>query len=246
MLYASTRHSSPSVTFTRAMWNPYAADGGLYLPERLHVLPSAVLSNMSRMTMAEIGFIVFKAALDEEFSSAEIKDIVESIYTFPVPLIGLGKDAAVMELFEGPTLAFKDFGARTTAALLKRTIESRSDKPVNIIMATTGNTGSAMATALAGMKDVNVYIVFPRGTATRALENQFTTLGGNIHPVEVSGTLDACSTLVTTALSDPELNRKFTMLSVNSANIARILGQTVYIIFTESRVCLPPILTSLS
>lgn len=236
MLYSSTRHSSPHISFAEAMWHPYAPDGGLYLPETIPALPKPVLANMSEMTMAEIAYIVFKAAVGDEFDSSEIKEIVESVYTFPVPMVKLDDTMSVMELFEGPTLAFKDFGARTTAQLLARTLKKGGDKPVNIIMATTGNTGSAMATALAGMKDVNVYIVFPRGTATRALENQFTTLGGNIHPIEVSGTLDACSTLVATALGDTELNRKFTMLSVNSANLARLLGQTVYYFYGVSRL----------
>lgn len=236
MLYASTRHSSHPVSFVEAMWHPYAPDGGLYLPEKVPVLPRPVLANMSEMTMAEIAYVVFNACIGEVFSSAAIKELVERVYSFPVPLVNLDENTAVMELFEGPTLAYKDFGARVVARLLSMTAAANGGRPVNVMICTTGNTGSAMATALAGMKGINVFIVFPRGTATRALENQFTTLGGNIYPIEVSGTLDACSTLVATALGDAELNNDFTMLSVNSANIARLLGQTVYYFYGVSRL----------
>lgn len=218
------------------MWNPQASDGGIYLPENVPSIPSPVLRNMSQMSLAEIGYVVFKAVLGDEFSSPEIKNLVQEIYNFAVPLKKLDEDLFVLELFEGPTLAFKDFGARATAKLLKLTARRYSHKPVNVMIATTGNTGSAIANALAGVENVNVFIVFPRGTATRALENQFTTIGGNIHAIEVNGSIDACYTLVATALNDVELRRKYTMLSANSGNIARLLGQTVYYFYGVSRV----------
>lgn len=236
MKYISTRHNSPQVSFAHAMWHPQAPDGGLYLPEFIPSLPKPVLDNMADMTMAEIGYVVFNAALGSDFTSSEIKEIVERAYNFQAPVVHLNERIAVLELFEGPTLAFKDFGARVTARLLEKTLSSAQGKPVNILIATTGNTGSAMANALAGVKNVNLFVVFPRGTATRALENQFTTPGGNIYPVEVSGSIDACSTLVATALSDPELNGRFKMLTVNSGNIARLLGQTVYYFYGVSRL----------
>lgn len=236
MVYTSTRHNSPGVSFTEALWHTHAPDGGLYVPRTVSVLPEPVLANMAEMTLSEIGFVVFKAALENEFSSAEIKDIVERAYNFSVPLVELDEQTTVMELFNGPTLAFKDFGARAIARLLEKTALRNSDKPVNLLIATTGNTGSAMANAFAGMKNINVFIVFPRGTATRALENQFTTVGNNIYPIEVSGSIDACLTLVATALNDPELNARYTMLSVNSGNIARLLGQTVYYFYGVSRM----------
>ena len=236
MLYTSTRHNSQYITFSDALWHPKAPDGGLYLPSHISSLPKPVLANMAEMSLAEIAYVVFKNALNDEFSSAQIKDIVERAYNFPAPLVELNDRLSVLELFEGPTLAFKDFGARVTARLLKHTLSKSDGRPVNILIATTGNTGSAMANALAGMKNINVFIVFPRGTATHALESQFTTPGGNIYPIEVSGSIDACYTLVTTALSDTELNTRFTMLSVNSGNIARLLGQTVYYFYGVSRI----------
>lgn len=236
MLYTSTRHKSPKVRFSEAVWHPHASDGGLYLPETLPILPKPVLANMSQMTMAEIGYVVFKALLGDDFSSADIKSIVEDAYNFSVPLVELTDRMSVMELFEGPTLAFKDFGARVTARFLEETAFKTKGRPVNILIATTGNTGSAMANALAGKKNINVFVVFPRGTATRALENQFTTPGGNIYPVEVSGTIDSCYTLVATAMSDPDLRKDFIMLSGNSGNITRLLGQTVYYFYGVSRI----------
>ena len=236
MLYISTRHSSKPVSFTDALWHPTATDGGLYVPMNVPTLPKPVIDNMSQMTVAEIAYVVFKAALENEFSSSQIKNIVERAYNFPVPIVTLDERISVLELFEGPTLAFKDFGARATARLLEETLERSGDRPVNVLIATTGNTGSAMANALAGVKGINVFVVFPRGTATRALESQFTTPGGNIYPIEVSGSIDACYTLVATALSDPELNNKYRMLSVNSGNIARLLGQTVYYFYGVSHL----------
>lgn len=236
MLYSSTRHKSPKVSFIEALWHPKAGDGGLYLPDQVTLLPPPVLANMSEMSLTEIGYVVFKAALGNEFTSSQIKEIVDSVFNIRIPIRRLDENMSVMELFEGPTLAFKDFGARTTARLLEHTASFTDGKPVNVLIATNGNTGSAMANALAGKKNINVFVVFPRGTATRALENQFTTVGGNIHPIEVSGSIDACYTLVATALSDPELNEKYTMLSVNSGNIARLLGQTVYYFYGVSRL----------
>ncbi len=236
MKYTSTRHNSPQTTFVDALWHPNAPDGGLYMPESIPVLPKAVLANMADMSMAEIGYVVFKAAIGDEFSSAEIKDIVERAYNFNAPMVDLSDNATVIELFEGPTLAFKDFGARATARLLEATAATVTDGKLNVLIATTGNTGSAMANALAGAKNINVFIVFPRGTATRALENQFTTPGRNIIPVEVSGSIDACQTLVATAIGDKELNDRLIMLSGNSGNIARLLGQTVYYFYAVSRM----------
>lgn len=239
MKYISTRHSSSQVSFTQALWHPKAPDGGLYLPVHLPVLPKAVLSNMSEMNLAEIAYVVFNALIGNEFPSADIKDIVDSVYNFRAPLVHLGPDLSVLELFHGPTLAFKDFGARTTAALLRHTVSHSKGRPVNILIATTGNTGSAMANALAGVPGVNVFVIFPKGTATRALESQFTTPGGNIHPVEVNGTIDACQTLAATALADTDLNRRYLMLSGNSGNLARLLGQTVYYFYAVSRLNAP-------
>lgn len=236
MRYTSTRHNSAPVSFAEALWHPTAPDGGLYLPESLPVIPKPVLDNMAEMNMAEIGYVIFKAFLGEDFTSSEIKSFTDQTYSFKAPMVELNHQMSVLELFEGPTLAFKDFGSRAIAKLLEMTVSRRSDKPVNILVATTGNTGSAIANALAGVKNMNVFVVFPRGTATRALESQFTTPGGNIHPIEVNGSIDACQTLVATALSDAELKADSIMLSVSSGNIARLLGQTVYFFYGVSRL----------
>jgi len=237
MKYISTRNNSPSITFKEALWRPLAPDGGLYLPENIPTLPEAVLANMQRMTLPEIGYVVLRATIGDEFSSAEIKNIVDSALTFDAPIVNLSDHLGVIELFEGPTLAFKDFGARIMARLLDVNGDSiHSKHPLNILIATTGNTGSAMASALRRVKNVNVFIVFPRGTAGRALESQFTTLGGNIYPIEVNGSLDACHTLVATALNDPELKKTYNLSSANSGNIARILGQTIYYFYGVSRI----------
>lgn len=235
MKYSSTRHSSPDVSFFEALWHPKANDGGLYMPEFIPTIPQAVLHNMAQMSLAEIAYVVFTAVLSDEFTSAEIKEIVERAYNFPAPMVRLDDRVSVVELFGGPTLAFKDFGARITAEFLRLT-SSRINRPINVFISTTGNTGSAMANALAGSPGINVFVVFPRGTATRALESQFTTAGRNIHAVEVNGSIDACYSLVENALTDAELNKHFVQMSVNSGNIARILGQTVYYFYAVSRL----------
>lgn len=240
MKYSSTRHISPDVSFCEAVIHPFATDGGLYLPSAVPVLPSAVLENMADMTLAEIGYVVLNAYIGDEFTSNEIKDIADRAFTFPVNITGLADDKFVAELFEGPTLAFKDFGARVLARVLEILCQRRRDAGIsrgfNVIMATTGNTGSAVANALTGVKGVNVYVVFPKGTATRALENQFTTPGGNVHAIEVNGTIDQCQSMVSAAIFDRELTANADLISAGSANIARILGQSVYYFYVVSRV----------
>lgn len=236
MKYIGTRHKTGPVRFVDALWHPQATDGGLYMPAAIPELPAPVLRNMSSMSVAEIAYVVFNAFLGGEFSASKIKQIVEDVYNFDIPIVRLDSSTYIAELFGGPTLAFKDFGARAMARLLRETSDREGAQPVNVMIATTGNTGSAVANALAGAKGINVFIVFPRGTATRALENQFTTPGGNIYPVEVSGSIDLCYELVSRALSDVELNSKFTMMSANSGNIARLIGQTVPWFYSVSRL----------
>ena len=228
MRFISTRHNTPSVSLVEAMYRPIAQDGGLYMPESLPVLPHAVIDNMKEMTIAEIGYVVLNALLGDYFSSSELKQLAESALNFPVPMATLDNGISILELFEGPTLSFKDFGARIMARLLELAFKPTEGQKLNIVMATTGNTGSAMASALAGIKNVNVFVVFPRGTAGRALESQFTTLGGGIIPVEVNGTIDDCHAMVASALRDTSINSQLKILSANSINIARLLGQTIY------------------
>lgn len=237
MKYTSTRHNSPAASFKNALLYPLAADGGLYLPESIPTIPAPVIANMSDMTLAEIGYVVLRAAVGDEYTSSDIKLIVDRALSFETPIVPLTENVSVLELFDGPTLAFKDFGARIMGCLLDIDNENvSSSRPLNILIATTGNTGSAIASALRRVKNVNVFIVFPRGTAGRALESQFTTLGGNIYPIEVNGSLDACQTLVATALNDPELQKSYNLSSANSGNIARILGQTIYYFYGVSRL----------
>lgn len=237
MKYISTRHNSPKVSFREALKSPIAPDGGLYLPENIPVLPKAVLANMSEMSLPEIGYVVLNATVGSDYSPSVIKEIAVRAFNIMTPIVTLDESKSVVELFEGPTLAFKDFGARLLAALLEQSLrDTPPAKPLNIIIATTGNTGSAMANALSKLRNVNVFIVFPRGTATRALESQFTTPGGNIYPVEVSGTIDACQTLVATALTDTALTDHISFTTANSGNPARLLGQTVYYFYAVSRL----------
>lgn len=228
MKFISTRHNSPSVTLAEAMLRPLAPDGGLYMPQNIPVLPRAIIANMSDMSMPEIGYVILNALLGRDFTSSQLKSVADRALNFKAPMLDLGDGITAIELFEGPTLAFKDYGARIMARLMELAVTESGHDKLNIVIATTGNTGSAMASALAGVKNVNVFIVFPRGTAGRALESQFTTLGGNIIPVEVNGTIDDCHAMVAATLKDETLSQKLLLSTANSTNIARILGQTVY------------------
>lgn len=236
MKLISTRHSSPPVSLTQSMLQPLAPDGGMYLPAGLPRLPKAFLDNFRQMSMAQIGYVLLSSLSDNEFSNRQIKAVLDKAYAIDVPLVSLDGDTAVMELFHGPTLAFKDFGARLMAGLLDSSSRVSPSSPINILIATTGNTGSALAGALAGVKGVNVIIVFPRGTAGRSLESQFTTLGRNIYPLEIQGGIDTCHTLVATAFNDPELRDTLRLSTANSANPARLLGQMAYFFYGVSHM----------
>lgn len=236
MKFTSTRHNSPLVSLAEAIFRPVATDGGLYLPEFIPELPRPVLANMSEMTMEEIGYVILNAFLGKDFEASELKKVAATALNFPSPMLTLPNGITILELFEGPTLSFKDFGARVMGRLLELALRPSEKEKLNIVMATTGNTGSAMASALSGIKNVNVFVVFPRGTAGRALESQFTTLGGNIIPVEVSGTIDDCHAMVATVVNNAELRSRLRILSANSINIARILGQTIYYFYGVSHL----------
>ncbi len=229
MRYISTRHSSPSVSLLDAILNTSAADGGVYLPEAIPQLPEAFFNNFKEMSPAEIAYVISNSLFGQDIDSAALKQIVNSVLNFPVVVNNVERNIYVLELFHGPTLAFKDFGARFMARLIEQSPRLSSLNRINIIVSTTGNTGSAIANAFAGIGKAHVYILFPPNSANRALERQFTTLGGNIHPIEIQGNIDDCAKLAKQVLVDRSLNDdKVVTISANSANVARLLPQTFY------------------
>ncbi len=228
MLYYSTKDHDDRVSLKEAILNSGGALDGLYMPERLPNIPRAFFNNFGDMSLKDISYVISNQLFGRDIDSARLKQIVDQAINFDAPIKKLKDNVYVLELFHGPTMAFKDFGARFMAKMFELNGWLRSDKKLAILVATTGNTGAAIANAFAGLKNLNVYILFPKGRSTRQLEAQFTTLGGNIFPIEVSGTIDDCRRLVAMAFNDKSLSNEIWMTSANSANIARLLPQTFY------------------
>lgn len=230
MNYLSTNHKSEPVNLAYAILHSRAADGGLFWPARLPRIPKAFFNNFTEMSLTEIAYVVSNQLFGEAVPSGELKDIIERSFNFPLPVVQVADRLYAAELFHGPTLAFKDFGARFMARMLRSLMLSgkgkiASGEKLHVLIATTGNTGSAIANGFHNIPDVEVYVVFPRGVAGRQLEAQFTTLGDNIHALEVQGTIDDCQALVAQAYSDDDLNRRLHLSSANSVNIIRLLPQ---------------------
>lgn len=229
MRYFSTRDPLQSVSLEDAVIKGLASDGGLFIPEKIHKLPKTFFENIENFTPAEIAFAVADAFFGDDIPRVELKKIVEETVSFPVPVVEVTKDIFALELFHGPTMAFKDFGARFMSRLLRYFIQSSQNKKnVNVLVATSGDTGSAVANGFVGVDGINVIILYPSGKVSPAQEAQFTTLGQNVTALEVDGVFDDCQRIVKEAFNNKELNDKFFLTSANSINIARLLPQTFY------------------
>ncbi|HRN04706.1 MAG TPA: pyridoxal-phosphate dependent enzyme, partial [Muribaculaceae bacterium] len=226
MQYISTGHNSPSVTLAQAVLCSHAPDGGLYMPASLPQIPDAFFRNFQGMTASEIAYVLATHFFSDDIPAQALKEMVDRTINFDIPLRRIDNDIYVLELFGGPTLTFKDIGARFMASLLRHI--GTGSLPLNIIVASCGNTAGAIANAMAPLSSVNVFVLFPRNSSNRQLERQYTTLGGNIHAIEVHGNIDDCLALMRQALSDPVLQRKAMMTCANSANIGRLLPETFY------------------
>jgi threonine synthase len=239
MQYNSTQLHARRATLAEAVMQSRANDGGLYMPDHLPVIPDAFFKNFAEMSFAEIAYVLGNLLYGPEISSANIKHIVERSFNFEVPIVKVSANIYALELFHGPTMAFKDFGARFMARMLKyipNIQKPGGSKKLHVLVATTGNTGSAIANGFAGIDDVEVYILFPRGRVSRQQEAQFTTIGGNVHALEVQGTIDDCQRMVRQAFEDEELNFKAALTSANSLNIARLLPQTFYYFYGMAKL----------
>jgi len=227
MKYYSTNRNSPSVTFEEALMKGLAPDGGLYMPESIPALEKSFLENLENLSFQEIAFEIAKRFIEEEIAEDDLKEIVNEAINFPAPLIRLDENISVLELFHGPTLAFKDFGARFMAKAMGHFI-SKHNRTVNILVATSGDTGSAVANGFYDTPGINVFILYPKGKVSYIQEKQLTTLDKNITALEIDGTFDDCQRLVKSAFVDTELNKKMNFSSANSINFARLLPQTFY------------------
>ena len=225
MRFFSTKNNAVSVGFKDALFQGLAEDGGLYMPETIpHLGTDFFQSNLSYSECA-VGMI--HPFTKDDLTLAQLSDICELAFDFPIPIKKLNETDSVLELFHGPTLAFKDFAARFMARTMSHFLENEN-KEITILVATSGDTGSAVANGFFNIEGIKVIILYPSNRVSAIQEKQLTTLGGNITALEINGTFDDCQRMVKSAFQDAELRSRFTLSSANSINVARLLPQSVY------------------
>jgi threonine synthase len=230
MKYFSTNHQAPDATLREAVVRGLAPDRGLYMPKQINVMPREFFEHIDEMTFREMSFEVAKAFFGDDVDEPSLKQIVDDTLAFETPVVNVEQNIYTLELFHGPTLAFKDVGARFMARLLQYFIkkEGLGNSRVNVLVATSGDTGSAVANGFLGVDGIHVYVLYPKGKVSKIQECQFTTLGQNITALEVDGVFDDCQALVKSAFMDTELNEHMALTSANSINVARFLPQAFY------------------
>ena len=215
-------------TLHEAVVKGLAGDRGLYMPETIKTLPQSFFDNIDKLSFQEIAFTVAQAFFGEDVNEEDLRKIVYDTLSFDCPVARVADNIYSLELFHGPTLAFKDVGARFMARLLQYFIRQEGNEEVNVLVATSGDTGSAVANGFLGVDGIHVYVLYPKGKVSKIQECQFTTLGKNITAVEVDGVFDDCQALVKNAFMDEELNNHMKLTSANSINVARFLPQAFY------------------
>ncbi|MGD9931919.1 MAG: threonine synthase [Mangrovibacterium sp.] len=227
MKYYSTNKSVPEVSLKEAVTKGLADDKGLFMPERIEALPASFFENIHNLSFQEISFEVAKKFFGEDIPEADLKTIVYDTLSFDCPVVHVSDNIYSLELWHGPTLAFKDVGGRFMARLLGYFLKGNTEH-VNVLVATSGDTGSAVANGFLGVAGIHVYVLYPKGLVSEIQEKQFTTLGQNITAIEIDGTFDDCQRLVKTAFLDSDLKNALTLTSANSINVARFLPQAFY------------------
>lgn len=229
MKYYSTNHHAPVATLNEAVVTGLASDRGLFMPEHIQKLPDEFFETIDRLSFHEIACRVAEAFFGEDIPKADLDRIVCDTLSFDCPVVEVEPSIYSLELFHGPTLAFKDVGARFMARMLQYFIRRQFDgKEVNVLVATSGDTGSAVANGFLGVEGIHVYVLYPKGKVSPIQECQFTTLGQNITAIEVDGVFDDCQRLVKSAFMDEELCAAKVLTSANSINVARFLPQAFY------------------
>ena len=229
MLYYSTNKKAPLATLEKAVVKGLAEDRGLYMPEKINQLPQGFFDHIDGLSFREIARNVADAFFGDDIEPEALKRIVYDTLSFDCPIHKVDENIYALELFHGPTLAFKDVGARFMARLLQYFIKREDEKgEVNVLVATSGDTGSAVANGFLGVDGIHVYVLYPKGKVSKIQESQFTTLGQNITAIEVDGVFDDCQALVKSAFMDKELNDHMRLTSANSINVARFLPQAFY------------------
>ncbi len=223
----STNNKSHLISLREAVFKGLPEDNGLYMPAKIPALPSEFIKNLEQFSFQEIAFTVAKSLLQGAIPENNLQEIIKQSITFPAPLVALDEKRHVLELFHGPSLAFKDFGARFMAQLMSY-FNRGEDKELTILVATSGDTGGAVAAGFYKTPGIRVVILYPSGKVSFLQEKQLTTLGENITALEVDGTFDDCQTLVKKAFLDADLNTNLRLSSANSINIARLIPQSFY------------------
>ena len=231
----STLHQSPNVRLEEAVFRGLPPDNGLYVPVSIPKLPDDFFSRIDKLSFQEIAFEVSKALIGSEIPANVLREIVYEAINFDAPLVQLEENIYVQELFHGPSLAFKDFGARFMARLMSYFL-SKKNREVNILVATSGDTGGAVALGFLKTPGINVTILYPSGKVSNLQEKQLTTLDNNITALEINGTFDDCQRLVKQAFLDDELSKRLNLSSANSINIARLIPQSFYYFYAYSKV----------
>ena len=241
MKYYSTNKQAPLASLSEAVVRGLATDRGLYMPERIKPLPQEFFDGIEEMSFQEIAFRVAEAFFGEDIPADDLKHIVYDTLAFDAPVVPVDGNIHSLELYHGPTLAFKDVGARFMARLLgyfngQQAVANSQESTVNVLVATSGDTGSAVANGFLGVEGIHVYVLYPKGKVSAIQECQFTTLGQNITALEVDGVFDDCQRLVKSAFMDADLNAHMRLTSANSINVARFLPQAFYYFYAYAQM----------
>ena len=233
MRYYSLNNSSPLTSFKKAVQNGIAPDRGLYFPEEITPISEDFINNISEYSNEEIAYEVIKQFIGDEIPTTILKEIIKKTISFDFPIVNLDKNIGSLELFHGPTMAFKDVGARFMSQCLEY-FNQKKTEDITVLVATSGDTGGAVANGFLNAKGVQVVILYPKGKVSEIQEKQLTTLGNNITALEVDGVFDDCQEMVKSAFLDKNISRNLT--SANSINVARWLPQMFYFFFAYKQV----------
>lgn len=236
MKYYSTNKKVEGVSLEDAVVKGLAEDKGLFMPDSIKTLPQAFYDTIETLSFQEIAYTVADAFFGEDVEAEALKRIVYETLNFDTPIVDIADNIYSLELYHGPTLAFKDVGGRFMSRLLGYFIQKQAKTKVNVLVATSGDTGSAVANGFLGVEGIHVYVLYPKGLVSPIQECQFTTLGQNVTALEVNGTFDDCQALVKSAFMDAELNAHMKLTSANSINVARFLPQSFYYFYAYAQL----------
>lgn len=231
----STKGQSPEVSFKEAIFKGLPDDNGLFMPKTFPKLDKTFIDTLSEKSFQDISFAIAKVLIGDEINDKDLRAIIEDAINFDAPVINIHDNIYALELFHGPTLAFKDFGGRFMSRVMSHFLQNE-DKEINILVATSGDTGSAVAQGFFKVPGIKVTILYPKGKVSEIQEKQLTTNGANITAIEVDGTFDDCQRMVKQAFLDQELNKKMNLSSANSINISRLIPQSFYYAYAYAQL----------